>query len=85
MADDCDRADQRITDAVADGIAECRRAPSLTPIIQVLDGIRFGVCHYCETEIRPGHLFCPTDAIDPDESCAVLWEHMRRRKEDMGL
>ena len=86
--DDADRAGPVIQHVIDDARANAKRAldnPSLHPIIQVMDGIRFGVCHYCESEIQPGHLFCPNDPIDPAESCAVQWEHMRKRKEAMGI
>lgn len=88
MADDADKAGPRIDDVISDGRARARRAlenPSLRPIIQELDGVRFGVCHFCESPIQPGHLFCPVDTIEPEHSCSVLWEHTRKRKEDMGL
>ena len=88
MADAADRSDERIQHAVDAGWERAKRAmenPRLRPIVQVLDNIRFGVCHFCESEIQPGHLFCPTDEVEPDGSCAVLWEHQRKRKEDMGL
>ena len=80
--DDVDRAAPDIQATVDDGIAQARRAlgnPRLAPIVLELDGIRFGVCHYCETEIKPGRLFCDTDPIEPAQSCAVMWEYTRRR------
>ena len=85
--DEADRAAPEIQRAIDEARARAKLAldnPRLRPIIQIFDGVRFGVCHYCETEIQPGHLFCPTDPIDPAESCAVMWEHERKRKEDMG-
>lgn len=88
MADDADRSDGPIQAVIDAGRERAKRAMEnerLRPIIQVLDDVRFGVCHFCESEIRPGNLFCPTDEIDPDESCAVMWEHQRKRREDMGL
>lgn len=86
--DDADRAGPVIQSVIDDARANAKRAldnPSLRPIIMELDGVRFGVCHYCESEIQPGHLFCPNDPIDPAESCAVLLEHETRRKKELGL
>ncbi len=88
MADDADRADGRIQEMIDDGRARAKLAmenPSLRPIIQVLDGTRFGVCHFCESPIIPGHLFCQTDTIEPEHSCAVEWEYERARKKALGL
>jgi hypothetical protein len=87
LMDEADMADQHIQSAIDGGRARAKVAmgnPSLRPIIQVLDGTRFGICHYCESEIMPGHLFCPTDP-EPEHSCAVEWEHERKRKEASGL
>lgn len=87
MADDADMSDDRIQSAIDSGIARARNAmdnPSLRPIILEIDGVRFGICHYCESEIMPGHLFCPTDVDDPEHSCSVGLEHERRRREAIG-
>lgn len=88
MADDVDRAGPVIQRTIDEALARAKFAldnPRLRPIVQELDGTRFGICHYCESPIRPGHLFCPTDAIEPENSCAVSWEHLRARTEAMGL
>ena len=84
MADEADMSDARIQSAVDSGIARAKNAldnPRLRPIVLELDGQRFGVCHHCESQIIPGHLFCP---FDPDYSCADAWEHERKRKEALG-
>jgi len=88
MADVADRADPVIEHVIDDARARARFAldnPRLRPIIQVLDGVRFGICHYCESEIRPGNLFCDPDQEAPEHSCSVESEHERARKEAMGL
>jgi hypothetical protein len=71
MSDDADRADQRITDTVSDGIQASRRAlgNSLAAI---------GVCHFCESPIKTGRVFCSTE-------CHADWEHERQRRKDIGL
>lgn len=87
MSDDADRAETDTQDALAEARARAKLAldnTRLRPIIQVMDGVRFGICHYCASEIQPTHLFCPTDTIEPEHSCAVLWERERQRKADMG-
>lgn len=86
--DDADRAGPEIENAILAGRAKSERdlARSLRPIVQEIDGGRhIGICHYCESNISPGHLFCQPDKIDPDESCSRLWEHERKRRQDMGI
>lgn len=56
--DDADRADDRITNAVADGINECRRASSL---------IATGFCHYCNEPLPTGRLYCNAECRDDHE------------------
>lgn len=88
MADDVDRAGPVIQNVVDDGIARVRRAldsSRLTPIVQDLDGMRFGVCHYCESPIRPGNLFYEKYKEDPPHSCSAEWERERQRMKDSGL
>ena len=55
MADDADRAEERIENTLADALAEVRRKPSL---------IAVGVCHYCGERIAPSHLFCDIHCRD---------------------
>jgi RNA polymerase-binding transcription factor DksA len=88
MADDADRAGDNTDKFEADAIkaiSDAAQRRTLIPIIQELDKTRYGVCHYCESAIKPGHLFCPTDEAEPDKSCAFEWEHERARKKDLGL
>lgn len=69
--DDADRSDKRITDTVADGIAASRRALS--------NSLRsVGVCHFCESPINTGRIFCSTE-------CHKDWEHEKQRRKDLGL
>ena len=71
MSDDADRADQRITDTIEDGVEACRRAlgNSLAAC---------GCCHWCESPIATGRVFCSTE-------CCKDWEHERQRRKDIGL
>lgn len=71
MSDDADRADQRITDTVNDGIAAARRAlsNSLTAC---------GVCHFCESPIGTGRVFCSNE-------CCADWRHEQERRKALGL
>ena len=71
MSDDADRADQRITDTIEDGVAASRRAlgNSLAAC---------GVCHWCESPIATGRVFCSTE-------CCNDFEHERQRRKDMGF
>lgn len=88
MSDAADDSDDKIAAMTERGLAQARRRMAtreLMPIVQELDGTRFGVCHHCESPVRPGHLFCPADVVEPGQSCSVLWEHERKRREDMGL
>jgi hypothetical protein len=85
--DDADRADERIQNMIDDGMARAKQAmdnPRLRPIIQEIDGHRYGLCHYCMSNIAPGHLFCPVDVDEPENSCSAMAEHERLRKRDMG-
>lgn len=69
MSDAADRAEDGIENAIADGIAAARRRlKSLQPV---------GVCHYCQSEVGAGRLFC-------DKDCADDWEHERRRHQELG-
>lgn len=86
--DDADRAGDNIDRFESGAIKAVQAAAtkrSLIPIIQELDGARFGICHYCESPIKPGRLFCDTDLVEPDKSCNLMYEHERKRKEASGL
>lgn len=69
--DDADRADKLITETVSDGIQAARRtlANNLTAC---------GVCHWCESPVQAGRVFCSTE-------CSGDYEHDRLRKRDLGL
>jgi len=80
-----DEADYaQVQEAALINHALAARKPELRPIVLEMDGTRFGVCHYCESAITPGHLFCPAD-VEPEHSCSVEWEHTRKRREDSGV
>ena len=68
MADDADRAEERIENTIADGIAECRRKPSMIPC---------GACYYCGDPVPPHHLFCSSE-------CGTDWHHMQVRNKANG-
>lgn len=72
MADDADRAESRIENAVADGLAEVRRRPP--------ELIAVGFCHYCGEAVLPGRLFCDSSEND----CAKDWEFERARRKANG-
>ncbi len=70
--DDADRSDDKIIAVELIGVEAARRAlrnPMLLPI---------GVCHHCESPVSPHQLFCPTDEVEPEQSCAVQWEYVQR-------
>jgi hypothetical protein len=71
MSDDADRADKRITDTVDDGIWASRRA--LGNSLKAC-----GVCHWCESPITTGRVFCSPE-------CCKDFEHERQRRRDLGL
>lgn len=86
--DEADISSPRIQAVIDDGIARARRAldsQRLAPIVTELDGVRFGVCHYCESPIKPGHLFCAVDMEEPEHSCGAEWEREYLRKKAGGL
>lgn len=88
MTDDADRAQPNIENVIEDGRKRAERDfinSRLLPIIQEMDGVRFGVCHYCESEIAPGHLFCPADTEEPQYSCSIMDEQKRKRDRANGL
>ena len=69
--DDADRSDQRITDTVDDGIQASRRALN--------NSLKYcGVCHWCESPVSTGRVFCSTE-------CCKFYEHERQRRKDLGL
>lgn len=87
MSDDADRAGDNTDKFEADAIHAVQAAAkrrSLIPIIQEMDGVRFGVCHYCESPIKPGHLFCQIDTEEPDKSCAFEWEREQEARKRNG-
>lgn len=71
MSDIADLADQPIQHAIDDGIAKARRELS-TVLIPV------GMCHWCESPLPAGKLFCP------DDSCDVDWQHNQERRRATG-
>lgn len=81
MADDADRADDRITNMIADGMAKVRREleRSLIPIV-IIDpdtNKRVGVCHYCESEVGAGRLFCGLP-------CSQNWDALQAARKRNG-
>lgn len=57
MADEADMSDGRIQQMIDDGIARARRT-------KVKSLIAIGVCHWCESPVAPGRLFCDKDCLD---------------------
>ncbi len=71
MADDADRADERIQHMIDDGMARARlanerRLPAT------------GFCHWCTSPTTPGRTFCCKE-------CSTDHEHERLRKKACGL
>lgn len=63
MADDADRADSRIEEVIADGIAKARReSDSYLPSI--------GVCHWCESPVSHGRVSCSRECHHDHGKCA---------------
>ena len=71
MADDCDRADDRIQIMIDEGMARARLA-----LERSLPAI--GVCHYCESPVGKGRTFC-------SKECSVDHEYERLRRKQNGL
>lgn len=72
MADDADRAQQRIENVIEGGIAiakERARVRSLVPC---------NACYYCEAYVNDGAVFCDSD-------CQADFHYEERRKRDLGL
>lgn len=68
--DDADRADERIANVVADGLARAREsAERQLPAI--------GCCHWCESPVGAGRVFC-------SKECAEDHEHERQRRKANG-
>lgn len=94
MADIADNSDEKIEAVVALGRAKIERelrSSKLHPIIVLVrgpskeDDIKSGICHWCESEITPGHLFCEKDPHDSGMCCSESWDHDHKRRKEMGL
>lgn len=71
MSDAADRAGPRIEHAVADGINDARRALASQSLAAI------GVCHWCESPVASGRVFCSPDCRDD-------WQHDHDRRRAMG-
>lgn len=69
--DDADRSDQRIEDAITEGIYRARAKP-----VVGLNAI--GVCHWCESPVGAGRVFC-------SDECRDDHRHEEERRKAMGL
>jgi hypothetical protein len=69
--DDADRAQPNIEHAVEDGLAEARLrlGHDLAPK---------GECHYCDSPVPAGHLFCDLD-------CSRAYDHERALRRMAGV
>jgi hypothetical protein len=88
MADIADNTDPYINNVIVAGIQRSTEALTrnkLTPIVFVEDGNRYGVCHWCESTIQQGHLFCIKDPRDSGRSCSEEHDHEQRRMKELGL
>lgn len=88
MSDCADNSDDKIEAAIAIGRAKAEQDAlnfKLKPIIIVENSERYGVCHWCESPITPGHLFCEKDPHDPGMCCSESWDHQEKRLKALGL
>lgn len=88
MADIADLSDDKIEYIVAKGRANVEAAikRSLKPIIVALeDGSKEGVCHWCQSVIHAGHLYCERDPHDVGRSCSEMLEYEQKRRKELGL
>ena len=88
MSDCADDSDAKIHNLVVLGMEKAERdavKTRLLPIILELDGDRWGVCHWCESDITPGQLFCPKDPNDTGMCCSEAHDHDTKRRKDLGL
>lgn len=73
MSDDADKSDQRIEEAVADGIAAARRATVLPPI---------GECYYCQEPVDAVKRFCNKECAEDYELEQAQLKRMGRKMMD---
>lgn len=88
MSDCADDSDAKIHNLVTLGREKIDRAlvnSRLRPIVFEVDGERFGVCHWCESPIKPGNLFCARDPRDEGMCCSESWDHDNKRRKDTGV
>lgn len=72
MADDADRAEDRIEATIADGISHARRMLVKSRLAPC------NACHYCGEWLKDGQLFC-------DTLCAADYQYEQERKKAQGL
>lgn len=88
MSDHADNSDEKIEAVVTLAREKAARAlinSKLRPIIFELEGERCGICHWCESNITPGTLFCPKDPHDTGLSCSEMYDHDQKRRKDQGI
>lgn len=76
--DIADASDESIIAAVAIGVVRAQEALKTRKLLPI------GVCHYCESPVRPGTLFCEADKDEPEHSCSVEWEYIQQRQRENG-
>lgn len=88
MADCADNSDDKIEAAVVAGRAKAERDhmnSRLRPIVYEEGGkIVCGLCHWCESPIKPGNLFCERDPNDVGMCCSESLDHDNKRRKDTG-
>ena len=88
MSDAADVSDPLINNMVVLAMEKAERDAvnsRLLPVVFELDNERWGVCHWCESDITPGQLFCPKDPQDTGMCCSQAWDHDHKRRKDLGL
>lgn len=88
MADIADNSDEKVLAFAEVGIEAARRNSinnRLRPIIFQDEGSYYGICHWCESPIKPGNLFCEKDPNDPGMCCSESLDHEMKRRRDTGV
>jgi len=87
MADCADNSDDKIEATVLLGRAKVERDAinfKLRPIVfEDIQGT-VGICHWCESYIRPGNLFCTRDPQDEGMCCSESYDHDTKRRKETG-
>lgn len=87
MADCADNTDEKIAVTVALGRAKIEweiANNKLKPVVFEDENGMHGVCHWCDSTIQLGQLFCTKDPHDDGMCCSESWDHDHKRRKDTG-